>query len=42
MCQPNNQEYMTIDKTWGIMPKSGMCSSVALGFILYFLFRLAF
>ena len=31
MCHPSDQEYMHVDKTWGIMPPSGMCPSV-LGF----------
>ena len=41
MCHPYNQEYMPMEKTWGIMPLSGMCPSV-LGFILYYLFCLIF
>ena len=24
MCHPDDQEYMPMDKTWGIMPPSGM------------------
>ena len=31
MCHPSDQEYMPVDKTWGIMPPSGMCLSI-LGF----------
>ena len=39
MCHPGDQEYMPVDKTWGIMPMSGMCPSV-LGF--YFLLLILF
>ena len=28
MCHPGDQEYMLVDKTWGIIPSSNMCSSV--------------
>ena len=28
MCHPGDQEFMPIDKTWDIMPSSGMHSSV--------------
>ena len=28
MCHPDDQEFMPVDKTWGIMPLSGMCLSV--------------
>ena len=28
MCHPDDTEFMPIDKTWGIMPPSGMLSSV--------------
>ena len=28
MCHPDDQEYMPVDKTWGIMPPSGRCPSV--------------
>ena len=28
MCHPGDQEYMTVDKNWGIMPLSGMCPFV--------------
>lgn len=24
MCHPNNQEYIPVDKTWGIMPPSSL------------------
>jgi len=24
MCHPDDQEYMPVDKTWGIMPSSGL------------------
>ena len=34
MCNPGDEEYMYVDKTWGIMSPSGMCPSI-LGF--YFL-----
>ena len=39
MCHPRDQEYMLVDKTWGIMPPFGMCPSV-LGF--YFLVFILF
>ena len=39
MCHPSDQKYMPVDKTWGIMPPSGMCPSV-LGF--YFLLFIPF
>lgn len=41
MCHPGDQEYMPVDKTWGLMPPSGMCPSV-LGFYSYCLFRSIF
>ena len=25
MCHPGDEEYMPVDKTWGIMPLSGIC-----------------
>ena len=28
MCHPSDQEFLPVDKTWGIMPPSGMHSSV--------------
>jgi len=28
MCHPDDQEFMPVDKTWGIMPLFGMCLSV--------------
>ena len=28
MCHPGDDEYMPVDKTWGIMPPFGMCSSI--------------
>ena len=28
MCHPDDQEFMPVDKTWGIMAPSGMCLSV--------------
>ena len=28
MCHPDDQEYMPVDKTWGIMPSFGRCPSV--------------
>ena len=31
MCYPGDQEYMLVDKTWGIMPSFGMYPSI-LGF----------
>ena len=37
MCHPNDEEYMPVDKTWGIMPSSSICPSV-LGFYLFTLF----
>ena len=41
MCHPGDNEYMPIDKTWGIMPSSGMPPSafrflLALAFTCYF------
>ena len=36
MCHLDDQEFMPVDKTWGIMPPFGMCSSV-----LKFLFIIA-
>ena len=27
MCHPGDNEFMPVDKTWGIMPPSGMCLS---------------
>ena len=36
MCHPDDQEFMLVDKTWGIMPLSGMCP-----LILKFLFIIA-
>ena len=41
MCHPGDNEYMHIDKTWGIMPPSGMPPSafrflLALAFTCYF------
>ena len=24
MCHPDDQDYMLVDKTWGIMPPSGL------------------
>ena len=36
MCDPNDQENMPVDKTWGIMPLSGRCPSI-LSCIFYFL-----
>ena len=35
MCQPDDQAYMPIDRTWGIMPLSGRCPSI-LNFVFYF------
>ena len=32
MCHPGDEEYILVDKTWGIMPPSGMCPSI-LGFL---------
>ena len=37
MCHPGDQEYMSVDKTWGIMPPSSMYLFV-LGFYLFTLF----
>ena len=34
MCHSNNQEYMHVDKTWGIMPLFGRCST-GLNFVYY-------
>ena len=31
MCHPSDEEYMLVDKTWDIMPLSGICPSI-LGF----------
>ena len=36
MCYLDDQEFMLVDKTWGIMPSSGMCPLV-----LKFLFIIA-
>ena len=27
MCHPGDNEFMLVDKTWGIMPPLGMCPS---------------
>ena len=27
MCHPGDNKFMHVDKTWGIMPPSGMCLS---------------
>ena len=34
MCYPGDEKYMPVDKTWGIMPPSGMCPSI-LGFLFH-------
>ena len=36
MCHPDDQEYMLIDKTWGIMPPSSRCP-FGLNFVSYYL-----
>ena len=41
MCHPDDQEYMPVDKTWGIMLPSNRCPPV-LNFIFYHLFGLTF
>jgi len=28
MCRPGENEYMSVDTIWGIMPPSGMCLSI--------------
>ena len=40
MCHPSDKEYMSVDKTWGIMPPSDICPSV-LGFYMFTLFGIA-
>ena len=37
MCHPGDQEYMLVDKTWGIMPPSGMNQSVLGLYLLMFI-----
>ena len=37
MCHPGDQEYMPVDKTWGIMPLFGMSSSVLDFYFLLFI-----
>ena len=39
MCQHEDQEYMPVDKTWGIMPLSSRCLSV-LNLVCYYLFHM--
>ena len=39
MCHPDDQEFMPVDKTWGIMPLSGRCPSI-LNFICYYPFHI--
>ena len=34
MCHPDNQEYMPVEKTWGIMPLFGRCPA-GLNFVYY-------
>ena len=36
-CHPGDQEYMRVDKTWGIMPPSGMYPSVSSLHLLLFI-----
>ena len=39
MCHPGDQEYMPVDKTWGVMPLFGMRSSIlGFNFLLFILF----
>ena len=37
MCHPGDQEYMPVDKTWGIMPLFGMCLFVLDFYFLLFI-----
>ena len=37
MYHPDDQEYIPVDKTWGIMPPSGRRPS-GLNFVFYYLF----
>ena len=41
MCHPDDQKFMLVDKTWGIMPMSGRCLSV-LNFTCYYWFHMKF
>ena len=36
MCHPSDNEFMPVDKTWGIMPSSGMRSSINIYFCFNF------
>ena len=40
MCHPNDNEFMPVDKTWGIMPPSGMRPSTIFIFFSTFLHHL--